>query len=375
VRRTGLLTLERRDPRSEVLVVTNGWPNEDNETYCVFIKRQMDSLVERGLRCDVLFIRGYRSQLAYPLAALRLAAWSLRGNRRRYRLVHAHSGEAALAAAFYRRCPLLVSYLGDDLLGTPRADGVVPLIGRIRRSIFRQHSRLADHTITKSSEMETVLPRRARASNTVLPNGVDSRLFHPRDRSEARRELGWVGEDRVVLFVGDPSIPRKRHWLAEAAVELARSSIPDLHLHVAQGVSPDRIPLLMNAADCLLLTSSIEGSPNAVKEALMCNLPVVATRAGDVAELLDGVVPSYACDASDTVLSEALVDCLREPRRSNGRDVSKRLDEGTIAASLLAVYKRVAPELELGEAQSGHAQTARETSAVGADASTQLDPN
>jgi glycosyltransferase involved in cell wall biosynthesis len=360
----GLLTFERRDPHAEVLVVTNGWPNEDNETYCVFIKRQMESLIGRGLRCDVLFIRGYRSQLAYPLAALRLAAWSLRRNRR-YRLVHAHSGEAALAATFYRRSPLLVSYLGDDLLGTPRADGVVPLIGRIRRSIFRQHSRLADHTITKSSEMETVLPSSARARNTVLPNGVDTALFRPGDRSEARRELGWDGEDRIVLFVGDPGIPRKRYWLAEAAVERARSSLPDLRLHVAQGVSPDRIPVLMNAADCLLLTSSIEGSPNVVKEALMCNLPVVATRAGDVPELLGGIVPSHACDASDIALSEALVDCLQEPRRSNGRDLSRRLDEGAIAASLLAVYKRVAPELELGvETQSGHPQAARETSAV-----------
>jgi teichuronic acid biosynthesis glycosyltransferase TuaC len=374
VRRTGLLTLERRDPRAEVLVVTNGWPNEDNETYCVFIKRQIDSLVERGLRCDVLFIRGYRSQLAYLLAALRLAAWSLRRNRR-YRLVHAHSGEAALAAAFYRRSPLLVSYLGDDLLGTPRADGVVPLIGRIRRSIFRQHSRLAAQTITKSYDMETVLPSRVRARNTVLPNGVDTELFRPEDRTVARQDLGWDARERIVLFAADPTIPGKRYWLAEAAVERARSVLPNVRLHVAHGISPNNIPVLMNAADCLLLTSATEGSPNVVKEALMCNLPVVATQVGDVPNLLDGVVPSRVCDASEVALSEALVACLREPCRSNGRQASRRLDARAIAGSLLAVYKRVAPELELGEAQSGHAQTARETSAVGADASTQLDPN
>lgn len=363
--RTSLLTLERRDPHAEVLVVTNGWPNEDNETYCVFIKRQIDSLVERGLRCDVLFIRGYRSQLAYPLAALRLAVWSLRRSRRRYRLVHAHSGEAALAAAFYRRSPLLVSYMGDDLLGTPRADGVVPLIGRIRRSIFRQQSRLSDHTITKSSEMEMALPRSVRARNTVLPNGVDVELFRPEDQTVARRELGWNVEERIVLFAADPTIPGKRYWLAEATVERARSLLPNVRLQVAHRVSPDRVPVLMNAADCLLLTSLTEGSPNVVKEALMCNLPVVATPAGDVAELLDAVAPSYVCEASDVALSEALVDILREPRRSNGRQLSKRLDAGAIASSLLAVYKDVAPELELGvKAPSGHAQAAHERSAV-----------
>jgi glycosyltransferase involved in cell wall biosynthesis len=103
----------------------------------------------------------------------------------------------------------------------------------------------------------------------------------------------------------------------------------------------------MNAADCLLHTSSSEGSPNVVKEALMCNLPVVATPAGDVAELIDGVLPSFLCEPSETALAEALVECLREPRRSNGREVSGRLDARIVADSLLALYKELAPELEL----------------------------
>jgi glycosyltransferase involved in cell wall biosynthesis len=356
-----LLTLERIDPRADVLVVTSGWPNEDNQTYCIFIKRQMESLIERGLRCDVLFIRGYRSALAYPLAALRLAVWSLTRGPSRYRLVHAHSGEAALAAAFFWRAPLLVSYLGDDLLGTPRADGVVPILGRFRRAIFRQHSRLAARTITKSREMQAALPGRVRARNVVLPNGVDTDLFRPIDRAEARRELGWDANVKVALFAADPEVPRKRYWLAENGVELARSLIPDLRLEVARGVLPVRMPLLMNAADCLLLTSSIEGSPNVVKEARMCNLPVIATPAGDVAELLDGVRASYVCRPSAPALAEALVKCLREARRSNGRQASRRLDARTVAVSLLHIYKEITPKLHFeihDEAGTGERQVA-----------------
>lgn len=358
-----LLTLERSDPHADVLVVTSGWPNEDNPTYCVFIKRQMESLVERGLHCDVLFIRGYRSPLAYLLAALRLASWSL-GRRRRYRLVHAHSGEAALSAAFFRRAPLLVSYLGDDLLGTPRADGVVPIIGRIRRAIFRQHSRLAARTITKSQEMQAALPARVRARNTVLPNGVDTDLFRPIDRAAARRELGWDVDIRIALFAADPSVPRKRYWLAESAVEHVRSLIPNLRLEIARGVAPDQVPLLMNAADCLLLTSSIEGSPNVVKEALMCNLPVVATPAGDIAELLEGVTPSYVCEPFATTLSEALAECVREPRRSNGREASGHLDARIVADSVLRLYRELAPDLELETERTAVAGAAAETSAA-----------
>jgi teichuronic acid biosynthesis glycosyltransferase TuaC len=341
-----LLTWERKDARSDVLVVTNGWPNEDNDTYCVFIKRQMQSLIDRGLRCDVLFIRGYRSPLAYLLAAGRLAAWSL-ARRRKYKLVHAHSGEAALAAGFLRRAPLLVSYLGDDVLGTPDENGRIQRKSKVRRAIIRQHSRVADHTITKSGEMETALPATVRSRNTVLPNGVDTDAFRPQDQAEARRELGWDVDGRVVLFAGDPAVARKRYWLAEAAVRLARTELPDLRLEVARRVTPDRMPLLMNAGDCLLHTSSVEGSPNVVKEALMCNMPVIATPAGDVEELLVGVVPSCVSDPSEAALSRALVDCLREPRRSNGRDASARLDERVIADRLLRLYRELAPKLDL----------------------------
>jgi glycosyltransferase involved in cell wall biosynthesis len=352
-----LLTFERSDPLADVLLVTSGWPNEDNETYCVFVKRQVESLVERGLRCDVLFVRGYRSPLAYAVAAVRIFAWSLRRRRRRrYRLVHAHSGEAAVAAAFYRRAPLLVSYLGSDLLGRPRLDGSVSLIERLRRAFFREHSRLASGTITKSREMENVLPVNVRGRNNVLPNGVDTDLFRPIGRESARRELGLDLDERIALFAANPGVPRKRYWLAEAAVERARTRLPQLRLEVAHGITPDRIPLFMNAADCLLLTSSIEGSPNVVKEALMCNLPVVATAVGDVLELLDGVMPSYVCESSDVALAEALVDCLQEPWRSNGRDVSTRLDARVVADALLNLYKGLAPELDIaaeGKDQAG----------------------
>ena len=341
-----LLTWERRDHRADVLVVTNGWPNEDNDTYCVFIKRQMESLVALGLRCDVLFIRGYRSPLAYPLAAARLLGWSLAGGRR-YRLVHAHSGEAALAAAFYRRVPLLVSYLGDDLLGTPDAAARISRASRVRRFVVRRHSRLASRTITKSREMETALPLALRARNSVLPNGVDTSVFRPQDRLAARQELGWDSDARVVLFAADPAVPRKRFWLATAAVEHARAELPTIQLEVARRVRPERMPLLMNAADCLLHTSSIEGSPNVVKEALMCNLPVIATPAGDVEELLDGVAPSNVCKPSEGALSAALVECLRNPRRSNGRETAARLDATVIAVSLLSLYRDLAPDIEL----------------------------
>jgi glycosyltransferase involved in cell wall biosynthesis len=358
-----LLTWEREVARPDVLVITSGWPNEDNDTYCVFIKRQTESLLELGVRCDVLFIRGYRSPLAYLLAAGRLLAWSIR-RRRCYKLLHVHSGEAALAAAFYRRAPLVASYMGDDLLGTPDAKGRIQRRSKARRAIIRQHSRLFDRTITKSREMEAALPASVRSRNSVIPNGVDTDLFRPQDRADARRKLGWDPDAPVALFAADPAVARKRFWLAQAAVERARVKLPTIRLEIARHVTPDRVPLLMNAADCLLLTSSVEGSPNVVKEALMCNLPVIATRAGDVEELLEGVEPSSICEASESAVSAALVAWLRKPRRSNGREVvGGRLDAMVIAEDLVNLYREIAPGLELA-AETEKAKLSLEREAV-----------
>jgi glycosyltransferase involved in cell wall biosynthesis len=98
------------------------------------------------------------------------------------------------------------------------------------------------------------------------------------------------------------------------------------------------MPVLMSAADCLVLTSAIEGSPNVVKEAVTVGLPVVATPSGDVREVLGPVEPSWVTDATPDAVGAALAECLRRRERSDGRTTGAWLDERRIAERLLAVY-------------------------------------
>jgi hypothetical protein len=156
-----LVSFERRDAEATVLMVTNMWPLTGREGSGIFVRRQVESLVAAGVRCDVLVVHGYLSPLAYAAAAGLLARLSVRGPRR-YGLVHAHGGETALPARFYR-APLVVSYCGSDLLGAARADGSVPPSWRLRRRVVGEHARLAQATITKTAELERRLPARLRA--------------------------------------------------------------------------------------------------------------------------------------------------------------------------------------------------------------------
>lgn len=340
-----VVTIEASDELARILVVTSGWPHREDPTNCVFVKRQVDSLRMQGLESDVMFIRGYRSKSAYVLAALQLAAWNLT-RRDRYDLVHCHSGEAALAAAFFRRAPLLVSYMGGDLLhDSTRADGRVTWSNRLRCWVIRHHSRLAAATITKSREMAAALPRAAGARNHVVPNGVDTGHFRPLDHAEARRRLGWDQAWRVALYVGDPDELRKGYPLAADAVARAAQMLDGVRLEVVHRVDPEVVPVFMSAADCLVLLSRMEGSPNVVKEALMCNLPVIATAVGDVPELLERVSPSFIVSPHLDAVASALVACLRAPSRSNGRCRSQHLAVGAIADRVVEIYARLAPQL------------------------------
>lgn len=333
----GMLTWESRTKGARVLYVTNMYPDDERPVYGVFVKRQIESMSRAGVDSDVLYVRGYKGAHVYVWACLYFLVSTLRW-RKRYALVHAHAGETAFVSRFLIGVPMVASYCGDDVLGHAHADGTISRPHRLRRRVLKEQSRLLTATITKSPEMAAVLPLPGK--NTVIPNGIDTKTFAPIDRDVARDRLGWKSRGPVVLFAATrPYEERKRLPLAQAAIKVAAAELGPIELFIAENVAPATVPLLMNAADCLLLTSQSEGSPNAVKEAIMCNLPVVSTDVGDVAELVAGV--SFSSVEADTpeALGAAVAAVLRAGGRSNGREVKAELADFVVAQRLLSVYR------------------------------------
>jgi glycosyltransferase involved in cell wall biosynthesis len=321
-----------------VLFVTNMWPDAERPWYGTFVKTQADSLERIGVDVDVLAIRGYAGRSAYLDAARELRR---RARRPDFDLIHAHYGHSAVVARLQRARPLVVSYCGDDLLGTPDAEGRATLRSRAEAAVFRQVARVAAATITKSAEMERALPRSCRARNRVIPNGVDVVRFAPIPREEARRRLGWDTDAPIALFVGNPAIARKNFALARAATERAAARLPGLELRPAQGYPPAEVPVLMSAADVLVLTSLSEGSPNVVKEAMAAALPVVSTPVGDVEERLRGVEGCHVCGFAPDPLADKLVSAVRQGRSPAARAAIAELSLDNVAKRVHAVYRAV----------------------------------
>lgn len=320
----------------KTLWITNMWPDEVRPYFGNYIKTQCESLWSAGLDVDVLYIRGLLNKVNYFKA---LPEVRRRVRDKRYRVIHAHYGHTGAVAVATGSTPLIISFCGEDLLRAPRGDSYT-MKSTIEAACFRHLPWRTAATITKSKEMELRLPERLRRRNHVLPNGVDTSMFQPRSKADARRQLGWEADGEVVLFLGDPGDPRKRVELAREAIVEVQRAVPTARLEVAFGYEPSLIPQIMNASDVLVFTSRSEGSPNAIKEAMASALPIVSTPVGDVVERLSGVTGCYVREPTPEAFAPALVDAIRGGRSDPARERVGEISMTRIAERLRDIYER-----------------------------------
>ena len=319
-----------------VLMITSEWPVPDGlPRTTFFIKRQAEFLRAAGVDVDVFHFKGAGRPWNYVKAWLQVRRRVARGH---YDLVHAQFGQSGLLA-FPKRLPLVVTFRGDDLQGIEDARGRLTLGGRLLKLACQAIARRTDTSIVVSEHMRQLV--HPSVPTRVIPSGLDLSLFRPIPRDAARRHLGMPVDTRLVLFAGDPALPRKRFGLARAAMDVLSRSFP-AELVVAWGVPHGDVPFYMNACDALLFTSMQEGSPNVVKEALACNLPVVSVPVGDVPARLRGVAGCELCaDDRPATIAAALERVLRSRQRIAGHEAVQDLDECKLTQDVIAIYRSV----------------------------------
>lgn len=240
----------------------------------------------------------------------------------------------------------------------------VPFIVTMRGSELRYRSqprkrywmgwalRRAAHVIAVSEGLRDLAielgvdPARA----TVIPNGINARIFHPRDRERGRVRYGIAADERVILTAGDLAELKGHHRVVHAVKVLAGEGRPVRHFIVGGvgrsgrfagvlrgqvereglrdrvrflgGLPQEDLAELMSAVDVFCLASSTEGWPNVVNEALACGTPVVATDVGAVRQMITSTELGIVVPPRD---DGALTDALRAA-------LDRTWDRETIAA-------------------------------------------
>ena len=317
----------------KILIATAIYPTAENPAFGSFVRSQEQCLRSAGIDVDVMVLKGKNRKLIYVKGI-----YEIRRRLAGVSLVHAHYGYVGAVARTQWKVPVVLTYHGDDAMGTVTEAGVTSRKSRVIAAGCRQLARYCDAVIVQSRQMAE---RFHSGDVHIIPHEVDLDTFHPSDKAAARAELGLSGEKRYVLFAANPAIAVKRFTLAKAAVDRMKAARTDLELIVVHKEQQPRLALYMSACDALVFPSYQEGSPNIVKQAMACNLPIVATDVGDVREVIGGTAGCYLCEPSADVFAWRLEEILNNPFRTNGRQAVQHLSGPMVAQRIIGLYEKV----------------------------------
>ncbi len=305
----------------KVLVFTHMYPSQEHPEHGIYVQQQVASLRREGVDVDVLHVDTKKSKWLYPWSVVPLVKEVL---THRYDLVHAHYVFAGVVARSQLRYPVVLTHHGVEAFWGWQAP------------LCRLMSRLVDRTIVVTEQIKSAI---GLDRSVVIPCGVDFDLFKPRDQRWSREQLGLPADKKLVLFAGNYLQRLKRFDIAQEAVDLLKAGGMDVELVVAYKQCYEEVPLYMNACDVIILPSEREGSPQVVKEAMACNLPVVSVDVGDVPDVLAGVEGCYVCHRDPVSIAEKVKLILEQHCRTNGREKTQRYELSSIAKRIIQVYQ------------------------------------
>jgi teichuronic acid biosynthesis glycosyltransferase TuaC len=335
----------------KILAITNMYPSAEFPSQGAFVHEQIKSLRAAGVEVRVLFADRRREGPTVYFNWLRMA---VRNAVAEFHpdVIHAMYGGvmADQIARHHHVRPVVVSFRGSDLLGENLSGWTRKIVSRYGVFCSRRAAKAADGVVVVARHLAGALKGAIRPDKLrVIPSGIDLGRFKPMDPVPCKQRLGWNPHSFHVLFASNNGDPVKRPWLAKAAAaKINRPSRP-VEFHYLNGIPAAEMPLWLNAGDALLLTSLHEGSPNIVKEALACGLPVVSVDVGDVAERIEGIAGCHLAAPVPDKLA-AKLDLIRQRRER--LDCRARLEELSIqnmAQKLKQFYGEISGERRIME--------------------------
>jgi len=317
----------------KVLFITNMYPVPDYIYFGIHVKEQIEEIEKvSGIQKEVFFINGRAGKLNYWKSIASIKQLVKTG---KFDLIHVHYGLSALFLLFYTpTIPVIMTLHSGELF---KKKGYVNHI--IQKNITLAVIEKVAKVIVLNDDMIALLQKH-KNKLVKLPCGTDIETF---------KEISGIQKSgkMIIGFPGNKGRKEKNYPLFEAIIERLRAE-HEIEVIEFHNMTREEVIISLNKIDLLLMTSTIEGSPQIIKEAMACNKPIVSTAVGDVRDLLDHVKNCYVVDSftpGDFVTPVKQILALpTEQRRSNGRErlISIGLDATTVARSVFKLYQTIA---------------------------------
>jgi len=318
-----------------VLHITNFYPTDENPLFGVVVKEQIESLRKIGGIVDVHFINARKfGRFEYLRAAK-----EIRNISENYDIIHCHHPYSAFITLSIARVkkPVVTSFL-SVLEGRSK----FPFVEKLFYS----------HILKKSTAFivkhDPYIGDKYPNKGFYVPNGVSMDFFTPcfESHSEVCKRIG-VSPKNYALFVSARTIfrPEKRYDIFKKTIATVNKRY-NLELHELHLTKAPRnlVPFYYMASQLHLLTSDFEGSPNSVKEALACNLPIVSTNVGNVKSMIGNIHGCYVSDSNDpNDLAELVAKVIQSSNSFNGRRFLEEngLTMNKTASKLHEIYENI----------------------------------
>lgn len=212
-------------------------------------------------------------------------------------------------------CPLLSEYpaLNRD---------TTALLWRVKERVYKRSQLVVVTTNTWMDSVVQESPLLRRFPVYRIPNGVDTKIFQPISKTNAREVLGIAPASKVVLFIAHIAKMGTRkggEYIARVMESSAASRIENLVLVVAgEGADswPDHsayqivrlgftnvdrlLSIIYSAADVMVHPALVENFPNSILEGMACATPAVAFNTGGVADVVRHMETGYLAGYKDS---------------------------------------------------------------------------
>lgn len=269
----------------KVLVVTNMYPSEESPFSGIFIQEQLMEL-KKHYQFDfkIFLIDGIRKGKSEYIKSIFLIPKAIKSYKPD--IIHIHYGISGIFLKFFKpkNVKIIVTLHGGDILEK----------GSTALQIFftKKVIKLADYIFVQNEEMK-ILAEKINPNVEIMTCGIDPDFFKPvkpRITTDSKR----------ILFPSSPERWDKNYQLFEKVIKILKDrGFDKIEIDTLDKLSREQVREKMCDSDVLLMTSVSEGSPQSIKEALSCGLPVVSVPVGDVAEMIEGIPNCYVAGNHD----------------------------------------------------------------------------